>query len=190
MEWLRRQKKFAPQPYEHLVSVLRRSGHERDARKVAIKKHKEVGKSGLVPKTSRAWNRFLHFTVRHGYRPWRASIIALFIIVLGWGVFLLADWWHLMATATAKVPAEQRTPPDSEPPVWWDKPQVVTFSTALGYSLDVFLPVVNLHQEDQWLPDRSTRWGQAVWAYTSLDTLRLDADHALLAALAGVIKKD
>lgn len=96
-----------------------------------------------------------------------------------------------MASANAKVSAEQSTPPEDEPPVWWDKSRVVTFVTSLGYSLDVFLPVVNLHQEDHWLPDRSQRLGQAVWAYMWLQILSgWTLTTLLLAALGGVIKKD
>ena len=36
---------------------------------------------------------------------------------------------------------------------------------AFVYSLDTFLPIVNLHQEEHWLPDATSSWGKALRAY-------------------------
>lgn len=46
----------------------------------------------------------------------------------------------------------------------WLPPDYPAFS-AIVYSLDVFLPIVDLHQEDFWLPGKTDGgWGWA-WRY-------------------------
>ncbi len=63
---------FRPQPYEQLVAVLRRMGHERDALQIAIAKQDADLKKGDPSRRRRLWMGFLRATIRYGYEPWRA----------------------------------------------------------------------------------------------------------------------
>ncbi len=187
LAWLDRQSEFTPQPYEQLVGVLRRLGHDGDARKVAIRKQVRLRKSGLLSKRSQAWSYFLGFVVAHGYRPSRAFVFAVVVVLFGWWVFSHAADKSIMMPAREEAYTGETAPAGSRPPVKTDYPQLV----ALLYSLDVFLPVVNLHQEDYWLPDASKQCGLwylgYMWAHIVLGCI---LTTVLLAALAGLIKKD
>jgi hypothetical protein len=53
------------------------------------------------------------------------------------------------------------------------------------YSLDVLLPVVNLHQEEFWIPQGVVRW----WAWLAILAGWL-LTTVVVAALSGLLKKD
>lgn len=55
----------------------------------------------------------------------------------------------------------------------------------LVYALDTLLPVVNLHQEDNWLPRGSAQW----WAWSSI-LVGWVLTAAAAAAFTGVLKRD
>lgn len=121
---------FRPQPYEQLVKVLRAMGHERDARAIAIAKQKEMRKA-LGP-LARAWSWILRISTGYGYETWRAFIGMALMVAIGTAVFSFADGnGDMVATS--------------------DGAYVPVFN-AFIYSLDAFLPIVDLHQEAYWLP--------------------------------------
>src|SRR5208282_3818227 len=93
LDWLKRQPKDRSWPvaYEQLIHALRRMGHERDARKVAIAKEKALRKSGELGPGARAWNACLGATIGHGYKPWLALLWMLLLIIIGAGVFCEAS---------------------------------------------------------------------------------------------------
>jgi len=131
--WLRRVPKehFSPQPYEQLAEVLRRSGHDEEAKQVLIAKWKDRVSRG--PKMSiglRLWYFFFGLVSDYGYRPSRALGWMFGIVFLGWGLF---GWGsHHQAMEALGNPHPE-------------------FSAFL-YSLDTFLPLVDLYQADFWHP--------------------------------------
>lgn len=174
-EWLERQYEerigtsFRPQPYEQLARVLRNMGYERDAREIAIAKQEMLRKSGSLGLSGTFWNWLLSATIAHGYKPWRAVLWALPVIGIGWLLFGYANMHDAM------VPLSE-TPRTFHP---------------LAYSLDVFLPIIDMHQEDSWLPRNGGPEGWWLWIYlwahigfgwllTSL----------FVAGLSGIIKKE
>jgi hypothetical protein len=65
------------------------------------------------------------------------------------------------------------------------------------YSVDVFIPLINLHQQDSWLPMASTSdgepdgWGIALWVFLWLQIISGWIFTSLIAAsLVGIIKKE
>ena len=147
--WLRKQygpgtdKTFRPNPYNQLATVLRRMGHEADAKKVCIAREQDRRKYGSMGRRAKAWSLFLGATLGHGYAVWHVGVIALFTVAFGWGVF----WWGHRAgllSPTFPPPAKAAAPSEK---------RLDEAFCPLLYSLDVFLPVVNLHQEDAWLPN-------------------------------------
>ncbi|MFZ5931615.1 MAG: hypothetical protein ACOY15_10425 [Pseudomonadota bacterium] len=121
---------FRPQPYEQLVKVLRAMGHESDARKIAIAKQQEMRKT-LGP-VARAWSWILRISTGYGYETWRAFIGMALMVAIGTAVFSFANGsGDMVATSDGAY---------------------VPIFNAFIYSLDAFLPIVDLHQETYWLP--------------------------------------
>ena len=103
--WLRRQahSSFSPQPYDQLAKVLRDSGHEKDAKRVAMEKQDDRRNFGDMSPLGRLGNFFLEVTIGHGYAPGRAFAWGIAIIVAFGLLFYLADNEGLMVPAEDKV---------------------------------------------------------------------------------------
>jgi hypothetical protein len=72
----------------------------------------------------------------------------------------------------------------------WLPPEYLRFKAPI-YSLDVFLPIVDLHQESRWLPNMRNGWGWALWTYMWIHIMAgWVLTSVFVAALAGLIKKD
>ncbi|HAJ46783.1 MAG TPA: hypothetical protein DCL54_09420 [Alphaproteobacteria bacterium] len=139
---------FKAQPWEHLIQSLSNSGHVNDARFVAIAKEQALHRSGTLTWRQWAWSWFSGLITGYGFLPMRSVYAAVVIYLIGVAVFASANRQGLMAPSDPTVLAspqyaETRTPPPDYPRF-----------NAWIYSLDVFLPVVDLHQESRWLPSR------------------------------------
>jgi len=192
LDWLNRQPtdRFWPQPYEQLVLVLRRMGHERDARKIAIAKQRASRKRGELGPGAFIWNLILGASVGHGYRSWLAIIWMLLFIAVGTAVFSEAKQLGIIAPAHENTyqpmtsnefgaPGKEVGQPDFQP---------------LLYSIDVLLPFVDLHQKSSWwlYPRKPRDWAYVGCEFYFLGHLILGwlLTGLLVAALAGIIKKD
>jgi hypothetical protein len=113
----------------------------------------------------KVWNGLLHWTVAYGYRTWQAGLWLLGLLTVGAAVFTRAYPGEM---ALAKKPGD---------PLPAFQPWI--------YSLDVLLPVVNLHQEEFWIPQGVARW----WAWFSILAGWL-LTTVVVAALTGLLKKD
>lgn len=151
----------SPPPY-------RRAGHEQEARRVAIAKQR--ARRRRLPRPARLWNRLLGVTVGYGYQPWRAVWWLFGFVAVG--ALLFASAYPEALTATA--------PPE----------QLPVFVPVI-YSLDVLLPIVDLRQQDFWIPDATRPWG---WAYLIWFWLSIGAGWvlttAVAAAVTGLLKTD
>lgn len=129
---------FEPQPYRQLAQVYRAVGLDNEATQVLIaQQDARYARYGLI---GRFWGGFLKATIGYGHRPMLAIGWSLAVILLGW----------LLVAAGARAGVMRPTWPDSPPAsaeVSYEKLH------PLLYSLDVFLPFVNLHQEHYWWPD-------------------------------------
>jgi hypothetical protein len=164
LRWLDRDPAgYAPQPYEQLVAVYRRAGRDDDARKVAIAKQRRRRKTLIWP--GKVWSSLLRWTVGYGYRTWQAGLWLLGLLAVGAAIFASA---HPGDMALAKKPGD---------PLPAFQPWV--------YSLDALLPVVNLHQEEFWIPEGAARW----WAWFSILAGWL-LTTVVIASLTGLLKKD
>jgi hypothetical protein len=159
--WLARDKDgYSPQLYEQLAAVYRRTGHEEEARQVAIEKQRRR-RSTLNP-LGRAWNWLLYLTVGYGYRTWQAAVWLL-------GLLLAGTWVFDRAYPGNMVAAKQPVPPFN----------------AVVYALDALLPIVDLGQQSAWLPlGAALGWSWVLigagWVLTT----------AVVAGLTGVLKRD
>lgn len=159
---------YSPQKYEQLAAVYRKAGHEQEARQVAIAK--QCARRQQLPRPARLWNRLLGVTVGYGYEPWRAVWWLLGFVAVG--ALLFAKAYPEAMTVTA---------PAGQLPVF--QPVI--------YALDVLLPVVDLRQQDFWIPNATRPWG---WLYLGWFWLSIGAGlvltTAVAAAVTGLLKTD
>ena len=166
--WLRRhQDGYLPQPYEQLASVYRQAGNDQAARTVVIAKQqarRAHARRWWVRAPSRAWSFILRWTIGYGYRPALALPYLAGLFVIGWVVFGHA------------YPTELRPAKSG--------PEQPGFNPA-RYTLDLLLPVANLHQRDAFVPHGYAAW----WAFgLTLAGWLLAA--IVVAGLTGVFKRD
>jgi hypothetical protein len=159
LDWLARQNParrgvdFWPQPYQQLAKVLHEMGHEDEAKTVLIEKEHRLRAAELrrLPR----WRKPLHwgFTqllrmVGYGHRPALALVPALAVVLLG------AALVHRAADAGVLVAAR---PAEAGAPV----PVLVP----LAYSVEAFVPIVELGQTDAFRPDLGRPWGYRLQVY-------------------------
>ncbi|HKS10469.1 MAG TPA: hypothetical protein VJS13_13040 [Pyrinomonadaceae bacterium] len=141
LEYLKRQapNEFSLQPHRQLADILRKSGYEDNARDVMIDLHKARREQGGFSRSGWIWSWVLQATIGFGYRSHRTLLWALGFVILGAFLF------------NAGYQAGHLVPP---------KPDVKSQFNAIGYSLDSFLPIINLHQEELFVP---TGFGAGRW---------------------------
>jgi hypothetical protein len=126
---------FKPQPYRQLAKVYRESGLENEAIQVLIAE--EDARYGWM---GRLVGGLLKDTIGYGHRPLLTVFWMLAVMTIGWGMVAIG------ARAGLMRPTWPENPPATEKTIY---PRLHPFL----YSLDVFLPFVNLHQERYWGPD-------------------------------------
>jgi hypothetical protein len=140
LRWLRLQPGFHPQPYSQLAKVLSESGDQAGAIQVLIASddanYRRFGPLGRI------WGGFLNATIGYGYEPLRAILWSAAVVLFG----------SIVVTAGKRAGVMRFKWPDVDPPPPGDS--TVGLHPML-YSLDVFLPFVNLHQEQHWWPDET-----------------------------------
>jgi hypothetical protein len=173
LEWLRRQARFQPQPYHQAIKAIQGNGMTRESQRIAIALRSDERKSPETPLGKRLWNRFLAATIGNGHQIWRALVWALVIIIVGGTMFKIADQQLQIV-----VPADT------------SKPAMQPFN-AWAYSLDVFLPVVDLYQEKGYRLSPVAPWQNLFLVWTSFEILSgWLLTSVSLAALSGLVKKD
>ncbi len=153
-KWLERQpladlgENFKPQPWTQCADVLRRMGHSHDAHVLLHARDALWLKSKRQDWITRQFYRFvLGPLAGYGYKPYYAVLWALFFVLSGVAVFSAAEAKGLLwpsSEIVAKSPSHA-LPRSLAPRAYGD-------FHALVYTLDVFLPVIDLRQEDYWLP--------------------------------------
>ena len=151
LKWLRRagygEDKFVPQPYVQLAKVLHEMGHERDSRRILIEKERARRQHGGLNRLAVFGSWLLDVTIGYGYRTHRALGVLTGFLLLGTLLFFLADGAQLICPSKEGVYlAQGLTCPD-------DVPEAYPVFSAFVYSLDTLVPLVDLHQQNYWLPN-------------------------------------
>ncbi|MFK4727436.1 hypothetical protein ABIE89_008536 [Bradyrhizobium niftali] len=147
---------FNPQPFMTLVGVLRRAGHDRDAKMIAINRHREARKFLGLGSFSWLGNILMEVSCGHGYRPWLAALWIAGFVGFGAWTFNLKSGDLIMLKDSAAFKDTQKTYPP--------------FDNVL-YSADVLLPIVNLQQKDYWTPNSQTTSGKFARYYLPIHIL-------------------
>jgi hypothetical protein len=150
LDWLHRQPMdlwSQPQPYRQLAQVLSQDGAEEGATQVRIAKENALTEFAHLSVANRLWRSILRVTIGYGYRPLRALWWILAFVVVG---AVLFSWGYrarlITPTDESAYECFVRT---GEPPLHY-----LSFS-AFVYSLENFLPVVDLNQGTYWRPNPS-----------------------------------
>jgi sRNA-binding regulator protein Hfq len=146
-------KQFQPQPYEQLAEVLRKGGQDDDAKKILIAKNKDRARLTKLTWSEICWYRGLGLTIDYGYRPLKALWGMAVFIALGCILFRIGHRNGLItpqdesaylkrSVSTIEGDADNRELSDLYP----------SFNF-LAYSVDVFVPLIDLHPAKYWLPN-------------------------------------
>jgi sRNA-binding regulator protein Hfq len=185
LRWIGLQREFRPQPYRHLAKYLRELGDDAGARKVLITMEamrRELHSGRL----RRFFNWSFYRTTRYGYEPWRAWKPSALLVLAGWLFFFLG--FHAFYLSNGRVsslmfPTDEKAyaqltemPPASA--AWYamfdsgpTPPAEYPAFYSLVYSLDTFVPVVNLSEKDKWAPSPKVSWwgwGLMVWRWVEI----------------------
>ncbi len=150
LEWLVLQPPgYRPQPYVQLAKALKNSGRTEGETEVLIAQRIAQRRSGHLSMAERAWNLLLEGTIGYGYRPlralwWIAGFVLLGAILFGWG-------YRAGVMTPSEPDAYQAFAHSGRPPVHYPH------FNAFVYSLENFLPVVDLHLESHWRPNARER---------------------------------
>jgi hypothetical protein len=165
-------------------------GHDHDAREILIAKQRALVNRGDTDEFRRLWLRILGATTGFGYRPQRVLAWLLLLVWVGSLVLWSAAGQGQMAPVKDSMSKNEEYLRQHRLPAGYPE------FNALFYSLDVALPIIDLHQEAYWAPRHDTlgdrvSGGELVqlwlWAETLFGWLLATIG---IAAITGIIKKD
>ncbi|MEL6977273.1 MAG: hypothetical protein AAGM38_01150 [Pseudomonadota bacterium] len=151
---------FKPQPFEQLARVLKTTGHALEARRIGVLKQRMLRRAGRIPWYIRPFHWLFGLIAGYGYWTSRVLLWAALVVALGAGLYEAAWRAGVMTPAkpeallSAQWGACVETAPDLTAACFLSAPpgeDYEPFNAAL-YSLDLFLPVVVLEQEENWSP--------------------------------------
>lgn len=173
---------FIPQPWQQLKTVLENMGRVEESREIGIEFERHRAKCGQVGLTPDTWGfirrginsgaaKTLHYSygklIGYGYRP--MQLVPWFL-----GVWLLTTmlYWYAANQGAVFAPSDplifqneayMTCQPSSDKTFepapgtgnWYlcdALPQEYTGFSPIAFSLDLLLPLVDLHQENDWAP--------------------------------------
>lgn len=210
--WLEKQSDGPNYPaYEVLAKALQNKGQPRIATELRVAKRRTYSKHKNDGFFIGVWNFLLYWITGHGYYPGRAFLWALAFIIVGWGLFhyayreavITAASYSQLKVYEADVEAGGE---EYEKAIERDINNHNLHNTypsfdALFYSVDTFIPLVDLKQAHYWHVSRGSclsaaiiehrfDTGTATNCYSVIHTMAgWIITSLLVAALAGIIKK-
>ena len=135
---------FFHQPYLQMAKVLKNEGFEKEAKWLKIKMNDTKRKSHIKNRI-KAWLWIKKVLIGYGYKPVKALPWALGVWIIGVLIFSYGYSTHQIKPPS-KFAWENTNPPYEKPYKYYPE------FNPLIYSLDVFLPIVNLGQQEYWRP--------------------------------------
>ena len=122
---------FVPQPYVQLAKVWLEMGRKADARRILIAMQRDPARLAVMTIPQRLWHHVLGQSFGYGNRPLQAAWWIVAFILLG----------NFLFQSGSDATQFEKTI-DGEPPAF----------NAFVYSLDSFVPLIDLHQAKYRLP--------------------------------------
>ena len=146
LSWLALQPRgYRPQPFTELAAALKKNGRTEGEVEVLIAQRIAQRRSGHQTFAQRAWNLMLEGTIGYGYKPLRALWWMAAFVMLG---AMLFQWGFSTGVMTPSEPAAYEAFARGGRP-----PSHYPHFHAIVYSLENFLPVVDLHMGNYWRPN-------------------------------------
>jgi hypothetical protein len=167
-----------------LAAVYRHAGQDTEARKVAITRGADLRKYGNLNPYRRAGNWLLDKTIKYGYQAWRAGVGLAAVFVVFTALSIFAQHHHLMVPVGDTdglhfVPSATKC--TSDYPCFYP----------VGYAIDTVIPIINVHQADNWGPYGQVPWGRVWVAGTWIATgLGWALATLLVAGYTGLVRQD
>lgn len=148
LAWIARQpaKPFRAQPYQHLYGLLRSSGLDGGARRVAIEAEEARGRNAGFSFLKRVGRTIMKHSIGYGYATWRSFCWLLALMTIGALVFAEGNQLGLMVPSHLTQEAEQQFQTNHTLP-----PHYPPFNPIV-YSVETALPVIRYDQESNWAP--------------------------------------
>jgi hypothetical protein len=145
---------FKPQAWVHLSRRLAAQGYHDDAREIAIERRRRQRRSDSVTRGARLQSWLLDVFALYGFNPWRTVVWMTMFVALFAGVW----WWAAQGCERDTCKDEIVYAMSLKGNYGQDdksaEEKYPGFSP-LAYSLDVFLPFVNLGYKEHWRPRTS-----------------------------------
>ena len=163
--------------------MYRQAGLDTEARDVAIARRADLRTYGNLNRYRRFGNWFLDWSIGYGYKTWRAALKLAAVFVVFAALSFLAQHHHLMVPVgdtEGLHPVPSATKCTSSYPCFY----------AVGYALDTVIPIINVHQAENWGPYGQVPWGRAWVAGTWIATgLGWALATLLVAGYTGLVRQ-
>jgi len=156
---------YSPQAYESLADYYLRRGNPVGHTYMQIAKHDDYILYGPVRFLEDIWRILLRYTTGYGYRLWLAGLIAAIIVIVGGVVYKHAYESGSVVPASVDVLVNEPYTQKGIPPQDYPRFQPMV------YSLDIFLPIIDLKMESYYLPVRDTPLGSFARGYMLLQII-------------------
>jgi hypothetical protein len=158
---------FLAQPFEQLTAVLRKTGFQEEAVDIMIAKNERMGRQAIakdrdsIHKSNNIWKkaagfgkklvdlswyRFVGPFIGYWYRPWNALYASLLMIAIG-AIFFKVGYYRQIIIPTSEDAYRSIGNKGRR----WLKETYPKFSAVI-YSLETFVPLVELALEKHWIP--------------------------------------
>ncbi|MFZ1989366.1 MAG: hypothetical protein WAW96_06285 [Alphaproteobacteria bacterium] len=137
---------FVSQPFTQCASVLREKGDAHGAKMILFEREQLRLKAKHVGFWEKAGGHILGVLAGHGYKTERALYWAIGVWILGGLIFGVADYLGEMRPADPHILVEHEYQETLRPPTDYEP------VNPLLYSADILLPVVELGQQEYWIP--------------------------------------
>jgi len=153
IDWLQRQVDFNPQPYEQLAEVMHAAGAREVVRKVLIARENDR----LVSTEMAFYENILYsiygILLDYGYYRWKPLLLGLVCIALGSAFFGLGYRGGLITPHSESSYVKKSGSTVDCGTKSRELSDVYPKFNFLVYSIDTFVPLVDLHQSKYWLPN-------------------------------------
>src|SRR5262245_29860805 len=173
---------FKPQAWVHLSRRLAAQGYHDDAREIAIERRRRQRRSASVTRGARLQSWLLDVFALYGFNPWRTVVWMTTFVVLFAGVW----WWAAQGCERDSCKDETVYAMSLKGNYGQDdksaEEKYPGFSP-MAYSLDVFLPFVNLGYKEHWRP----RTSYGTLAAVPLPAAQLHGQQELTITVGGIL---
>lgn len=174
IKWLHAQSRddlfsqFRPQPWKQLTKVLSAQGYEEEARKIAIERRVALRYAEGSRRVQNMVSSALHLLADYGFNPWKTFRWSIATVVVFGFIYWAAVYFgcsgHVLfcegQTVFVRTLSSDFAAPDGK-----DISAIYPAFNPFLYSLDTFLPILNLGTEPYWRPNENywVAWRGIEW---------------------------